>query len=196
VAPVEREWVDPQSRVPRRSSSSPAATSFPWDYNLGYSFAFITDFVIPASPRLWPVPGVRPHSMKRYDDTMLFPFGAHRHGLETSTERAAIRKLNKIHGHYNISNTDYRHILAGHLVSAIDWINAYGWRTLSKHEERALLRTHIRLGELMGIKDIPQTYDEFKQWLENDIKSAAPGTSSRTIRAHLIPWSCTRPVAS
>jgi hypothetical protein len=83
---------------------------FPWDYNLA---------------RLWPAPGeFAHHSMKRYDDTMLFPFDAHRHGLETSTERATIRKLNKIHGHYNISNTDYRHILAGHLVSAIDWINA------------------------------------------------------------------------
>lgn len=110
------------------------------------------------------------HSMKRYDDTMPFPFDAHRHGLETGRGGDTIRKLNRIHGHYDISNTDYLHILAGHLVSAIDWINAYGWRHLTEGEQRALVLTHRRLGTLMGIKDIPESYEQFKSWLDDDTK--------------------------
>ncbi|MGW4421578.1 oxygenase MpaB family protein [Streptosporangium sp. NPDC004631] len=144
---------------------------FPWDYNTGYSFAFITDFVIPSITHTLASTGEFAHrSMKRYDDTMLFPFDAHRHGLEAPDGRATVRALNRIHAHYDIDNTDYLHILAGHLVSAIDWINAYGWRTLSEPEERALVLTHRRLGQMMGIKNLPETYEDFKAWLEADIK--------------------------
>ncbi|MFC0842143.1 oxygenase MpaB family protein [Streptomyces noboritoensis] len=144
---------------------------FPWDYNTGYSFAFVTDFVIPTvTHELASTGQFAHHSMKRYDDTMLFPFDAHRHGLESGEGRATIRKLNKIHSHYGISNQDYLHILAGHLVCAVDWINAYGWRPLCDNEVRALVLTHRRLGQLMGIKDIPETYEQFKRWIDNDIE--------------------------
>ncbi|MEV4559522.1 oxygenase MpaB family protein [Kitasatospora sp. NPDC049285] len=144
---------------------------FPWDYHTGWSFALVTDFVIPSITHTLAGTGEFAHrGMKRYDDTMLFPFEAHRDGLDSAHGREAVRALNKIHGRYTISNEDYLHILAGHVVAAIDWINQYGWRPLSDHEQRAIALAHRRLGELMGIKDIPSSYDEFKTWLERDIQ--------------------------
>ncbi|MEV6558152.1 oxygenase MpaB family protein [Nocardia sp. NPDC051756] len=142
---------------------------FPWDYNTGYSFAFATDFVIPAIAHMLAATGeFAHHSMKRYDDTMLFPFEAHRFGLESPHGRDTMRALNKIHSNYEIANDDYLHILTSHLVASIDWINAYAWRRLSPHEERALVLTHRRFGELMGIKGIPADFDGFRSWLERD----------------------------
>lgn len=147
---------------------------FPWDYNTGWSFALVTDFVIPTITHTLASTGeFAHHGMKRYDDTMLFPFEAHRDGLESAHGRQAVRGLNKIHGRYDISNEDYLHILAGHVVAAIEWINNYSWRRLSDHEERAIALAHHRLGELMGIKDVPRDYAGFKAWLEHDISTRA-----------------------
>jgi hypothetical protein len=144
---------------------------FPWDYNTGYSFALVTDFVIPSITHTLAATGEFAHrGMKRFDDTMLFPYEAHGAGLETQHGRNTVRALNKIHGHYDISNEDYLHILASHLISAIDWINNYGWRPLSEHEARAMVLTFRRLGELMGIKDIPRSHAEFAAWLERDVR--------------------------
>ncbi|ARZ72535.1 DUF2236 domain-containing protein [Streptomyces sp. HU2014] len=143
---------------------------FPWDYNTGWSFALVTDFVIPSITHTLASTGeFAHHPMKRYDDTMLFPFEAHRHGLDSAHGRKTVRALNKVHGHYDISNDDYLHILAGHVVAAIEWINHYSWRRLSETEERAIALAHHRLGELMGIKNIPRDYGGFKTWLEHDI---------------------------
>ncbi|GAA0424926.1 oxygenase MpaB family protein [Streptomyces luteireticuli] len=145
---------------------------FPWDYNQGYSFAFVTDFAIPSITETLAATGeFAHHGMKRFDDTMLFPYEAHRAGLESRYGRDVVRALNKIHSHYEISNEDYLHILASHLVSAVTWINAYGWRPLSHPETRALTLAYRRLGELMGIKDIPADYQEFAAWLAEDLRT-------------------------
>ncbi|WP_369382956.1 oxygenase MpaB family protein [Streptomyces sp. cg36] len=147
---------------------------FPWDYNQGYSFAFVTDFAIPSITQSLAATGeFAHHGMKRFDDTMLFPYEAHRAGLESRYGRDVVRALNNIHSHYEISNEDYLHILTGHLVSAVTWINSYSWRKLSPSETHALVLAHRRLGELMGIKNIPVDYAGFAAWLESDLEERA-----------------------
>ena len=41
------------------------------------------------------------------------------------------------------------------------WIEAYGWRRLDDHELAAITKVTTRFGELMGIKDLPTTYDGY-----------------------------------
>jgi hypothetical protein len=143
---------------------------FPWDYNQGFSFALVTDYVIPAiSHTLASTGEFAHHGMKRFDDTMLFPFEAHGAGMENPHGRDTIRALNKLHAHYDISNDDYLHILVCHLTAAVDWINAYSWRRLTDNEIHAMVLTYRRLGELMGIKNIPATHADVVAWRDHDI---------------------------
>lgn len=46
------------------------------------------------------------------------------------------------------------------------WVEAYAWRRLSRHEIVASAGRYRTLGRHMGIKDVPQTYEEFEACLD------------------------------
>ncbi|WP_017605465.1 oxygenase MpaB family protein, partial [Nocardiopsis alkaliphila] len=43
----------------------------------------------------------------------------------------------------------------------------YGWRRLSDHEISGITNYYRKLGKYMGIKDIPQTYEEFRDLMDS-----------------------------
>ncbi|MEV6235117.1 oxygenase MpaB family protein [Lentzea sp. NPDC051838] len=142
---------------------------FPWDYRVGFQLAVMTDIVVPSISRLLQRTGqFTGHGQKRFDDTMLFEYELKRTGLDSPHGRETVRALNKIHGRYEIPNEDYRYLLASQTLGPIRWINAYGWRPLSTVEERALILTGRRMGELMGIKDIPPDREGFEEVLHSE----------------------------
>jgi hypothetical protein len=71
-----------------------------------------------------------------------------------------------MHGHYQISNDDFRYVLSTFVVVPKRWIDDFGWRPLLLAEERALLRYYVELGRHMGIRDIPETYEEFEDLMD------------------------------
>jgi hypothetical protein len=137
---------------------------FPWDYTQGISIAFLRDYGVPSISRLLD----RTHEFadngqKRYDDTVLFGFEGARDGLDSPHGRHAVRRLNGIHGRFDISNEDYLYVLATLVVGPVRWIEAYGWRRLCEQEIRAYALTNARLGALMGIRDVPRDYAGFER---------------------------------
>jgi hypothetical protein len=139
---------------------------FPWDYTQGISLAFLRDYGVPRISRLLDRTGeFADDGQKRYDDTVLFGFEGAREGLDSPHGRATVRRLNRIHGRYDIANDDYRYVLATLVVGPVRWINAYGWRPLCEQEIRAYVLTNRRLGELMGIHDLPADYPGFERLL-------------------------------
>ena len=88
-------------------------------------------------------------------------------GLRQHPGRRAMRRINQMHGMYDISNDDMRYVLSTFVVVPKRWIDEFGWRPLTRPTRRrrtALLR---RLGKRMGIKDIPETYAGFEQLLDD-----------------------------
>ncbi|MDJ1642734.1 oxygenase MpaB family protein [Streptomyces pakalii] len=147
---------------------------FPLDYRMGFELAILTDFTMPSISGLFLSTGqVRHHGQKRFDDAMLFEYEMKRAGLDSPHGRASVRALNKIHGHYDISNDDYLFVLASHTLNAIHWINAHGWRRLTGIEVAAMVNTNRRMGTLMGIKDIPADYAGFTDLLETQLRERA-----------------------
>ena len=139
---------------------------FPWDYNQGIAIAFLRDYGVPEiSALLDKTREFADHGQKRYDDTLLFGFEAVRDGLDSPHGHATVRRLNRIHGHYDIDNDDFRYVLATLVVGPVRWINAYGWRPLCDNEIWSYVRTNARLGELMGIRGIPADYAGFERLL-------------------------------
>jgi hypothetical protein len=140
---------------------------FPWEYVQGTSIAFMRDYGVPSISRLLDRTGqFEHHGQKRYDDTILIGYEATVETLESPRGRAAIRQLNRIHGKYDIPNDEFRYVLATTIVGPKRFIDAYGWRPLHPHEVEAMHRVTTRFGELMGIKDLPDSYEGYERLLD------------------------------
>jgi hypothetical protein len=132
---------------------------FPWDYTQGTGIAFLRDFGVPSIARLLDrTREFADHGVKRYDDTILIGDEATLDGIDSARGHAAVRRLNRIHGHYDIPPDEYAYVLATTIVGPVEWIRQYGWRDLHPHETAAIARITTRFGELMGLKDLPTTY--------------------------------------
>lgn len=135
---------------------------FPWDYTQGTGIAFLRDYGIPTISALLDRTGeFEHHGVKRYDDTLLVAEEAALEGLDSPRGHATLRRLNRIHGHYDIPNDEFQFVLATTIVGPVEWIRAYGWRDLDPIELQALANLTTRFGELMGIKGLPTTYDGY-----------------------------------
>jgi ER-bound oxygenase mpaB/B'/Rubber oxygenase, catalytic domain len=136
---------------------------FPWDMNQALSFALFRTYAVPSIGRLLDETGeFARDAQKRYDDTGLLLDEPSRHGLHSERGRRAIRRINQMHGRYDIAPDDLRYVLSTFVVTPKRWMDDYGWRPFSPGEVRASVRYYAELGRLMGIKDVPQTYDDFE----------------------------------
>ena len=139
---------------------------FPWDYVQGTGIAFLRDYGVPSIARLLDRTGeFEHHGIKRYDDTLLIGEESTVDGINSPRSHAAVRRLNKIHGHYDIPDDEFAFVLATTIVGPVRWINEFGWRPLDFKEMAALTKVTTRFGELMGLKGLPTTYDGYERLL-------------------------------
>ena len=140
---------------------------FPWDVQQSLSFALFRTYAVPSIGRLLFDTGeFTEDTQKRHDDTALVLESVLDEGMESPKGRAAVRRMNQMHGSYDISNDDMRYVLATFVVIPQRWIRDYGWRKGVEAEQIAAVRYYQRMGRLMGIKDIPATFAEFEELLD------------------------------
>jgi uncharacterized protein (DUF2236 family) len=143
------------------------AHEFPWDMNQSLSFALFRTYAVPSIGRLLAQTGeFTERVQKRYDDTGLILDAVIEHGFASREGRAAIRRMNQMHGSYDISNGDMLYVLSTFVVVPIRWIDDLGWRKLSETEKVAGANYYRELGRHMGMKDIPATHQEFAAYLD------------------------------
>src|SRR4051812_48777841 len=143
------------------------AHEFPWDMSQSLSFALFRTFAVPGIGGLVASTGEfldRPQ--KRYDDTVLILDAIVEHGFDSDEGRAALRRMNHMHGAYAIGNDDLRYVLSTFVVMPIRWIDAYGWRRLTETERIASADYYRLLGRRMGIRDVPETWQAFSRHLD------------------------------
>ncbi len=141
---------------------------FPWDYQQGTGIAFMRDYGIPGIAALLDRTGEFEHDgVKRYDDTLLIGDEATLDGIDSPRSHAALRRLNRIHGRYEIPEDLFHYVLATTIVGPVEWIRQYGWRALHPHELAANATVTTRFGELMGLKGLPTTYDGYHRLLRD-----------------------------
>ena len=58
-------------------------------------------------------------------------------------------------------------MLATTIVGPKRWIDRFGWRALDRHEVEAMHRVTTRFGELMGVKDLPTSYEGYERYLDD-----------------------------
>ncbi|MCQ9133622.1 oxygenase MpaB family protein [Streptomyces hilarionis] len=144
-----------------------AAYEFPWDVTRALELALYRTYAVPSIGRLLAQTAeLTDRAQKRYDDTSLLLDAVVEHGFDSEQGRTAVRRINRMHRSYDISNDDMRYVLCTFVVMPKRWIDAYGWRRLSRHEIVACGVYYRTLGQRMGIKDIPATYEEFEACLD------------------------------
>jgi len=137
---------------------------FPWDFNRALEVALYKTFAVPSIAKiLHNTKQFENHSQKRYDDTDLILSEIIENGLQ-GRGLQAIERLNFIHSNYKITNEDYLYVLSTFIFDTGNWINKYGYRKLSSHEELAGFYVWKQIGEQMNIKNIPTTITAFKKY--------------------------------
>ncbi|MCL8009701.1 oxygenase MpaB family protein [Streptomyces sp. AS02] len=144
-----------------------AVYEFPWDFTRALELALYRTYAVPAIGRLLAETAeLTDRAQKRYDDTSLLLDAVVEHGFGSEQGRTAIRRINQMHRSYDISNDDMRYVLCTFVVMPKRWIDAYGWRRLSRHEIVASAVHYRTLGRHMGIEGVPETYEEFEACLD------------------------------
>ncbi|KAL0581167.1 hypothetical protein V5O48_000857 [Marasmius crinis-equi] len=114
----------------------------------------------------------------------------------------AIARTNWLHSRYNIRNDDYLYTLAlfafepavrVELKSLTNyakgllqkWAAKYGWRPLTPLEEHAFYIFWVEIGKRMGINDIPESAEEFKEWVEDfEAKYMVPAQTNHDVATY------------
>ncbi|OEV12780.1 oxygenase MpaB family protein [Streptomyces nanshensis] len=140
---------------------------FPWDYTRSLELALYRTYAVPSIGRLLAhTAELTDRTQKRYDDTTLLLDAVVEHGFSSDEGRTAIRRINQMHRSYDIPDDDMRYVLCTFVVMPKRWLDAYGWRPLSRLEQQAAARYWATLGRHMGIPRIPEGYDAFETYLD------------------------------
>lgn len=141
------------------------AYEFPWDLTRSLEIALLKTFCVPSISKLLDRTGeFRNYPQKRYDDTALLTAEIVKWGYDSDRGREAIARINRIHGHFSISNEDFLYVLSTFIYEPIRWNSRFGWRQLCEQEKLASFYFWKAVGERMNIKNIPETYQEFETY--------------------------------
>lgn len=140
-----------------------ALVEFPWDVTRALELALYRTFAVPTIAALLDETGeFRLRAQRRYDDTVLLLGEVLVHGPDSLPGRAALSRINRIHSRFEISQADYRYVLATFVFVPVRWLERYGWRPLTDVERLGSFHYYRAVGHRMGIRDIPQSYEAFE----------------------------------
>jgi hypothetical protein len=142
-----------------------AAFEFPFDLTRSLEFALFRTFAVPSiSALLDSTHEFGDRAQKRYDDTDLILSQIYEYGYDSERGRAALRRMNRIHGRFEISNDDFLYVLSTFVFEPIRWIRKYGWRDTVEQERLAFFHFWREVGKRMNIRDIPSEFDDFERY--------------------------------
>jgi hypothetical protein len=136
---------------------------FPWDITRALELALFRTYCVPSIGGLLDATrefGTR--GQLRYEDTSLLLSRVLESGF-TGRGMDAIRRINKIHARFAISNDDMRYVLSTFVSVPLRWLEQYGYRPLLEAERIATHNYYRALGTYMGIEDIPASWQEMLQ---------------------------------
>ncbi len=141
---------------------------FAWDIERALEFALFRTYAVPAISGLLARTGeFQKRPRKRYDDTELILSEIQENGFDSDRGRRALGRMNAMHGRFRIAEGDMLYVLSTFVVEPIRWLERYGRRPMTPHEQRAWCNYHRKLGELMGIPAIPGDLETFRRFNED-----------------------------
>ena len=173
---------------------------FPWDTTRSLEFALFRTFAVPSIGGLLDRTGeFAQRPQKRYDDTDLILSEILEHGYDSERGRAAIRRMNRLHGRFDISNEDYLYVASTFIFEPIRWNARFGWRPLIDQEKLAAFYYWREIGRRMNIRSIPDGLGELERYnveyeREHFRYSDANRRVAAAVRNMFLGWFLPRPL--
>lgn len=177
-----------------------ASYEFPFDTTRALEFAIYRTLAVPSISGLLAQTGEflqRPQ--KRYDDTDLIISELYEHGYSSARGKAALRRMNRMHGRFPISNDDYVYVLSTFVLEPIRWMDRFGWRAMVSNERLGLFHFWRAIGRRMNIKAIPTNLadlDRYNREYEQAHFHYTPANRqlAATLRDTYLGWYIPRPL--
>jgi len=161
---AEIEALDPLADHQRIALLS-CRVDFAWDTTRALEFALFRTFAVPSISALLHGTGeFRRRPQKRYDDTDIIVSTLIECGYDSERGKAALARMNQLHGRFNIRNEDFLYVLSTFIFEPIRWNARFGWRPMSDKERIALFHFWRAVGERMRISAIPADYAAFERF--------------------------------
>jgi hypothetical protein len=142
-----------------------SAYEFPYLSRKSLEFALFRTYAVPSISGLLASTGqFDGYGQRRYDDTALILAEITENGYDSERGRAALRRMNRMHGRFDISNDDYLYVLSTFIYEPIRWNQRFAWRKSTEIERQASYVFWREVGRRMNIKDIPASYEAFEQF--------------------------------
>ena len=167
---------------------------FPWDTTRALELALFRTFAVPSVAALLDSTGEFGRAaQKRYDDTDLILSTIVEAGYDSEEGKRAIRRMNQIHGRFEVSNDDFLYVLSSFVFEPIRWNARFGWRPLIEAERLATFHFWRAVGRLMAIREIPERYEEFERFNEeyeerHFVRSPAAERVGEATRDMFLTW--------
>lgn len=163
----ELKTLDPQTDYERMVYLL-SVYEFSWDIEKALEFALFRTYAVPSISGLLSRTGAfGTQTRKRYDDTELILSEIAENGQDSENGRAAITRMNDMHARYKISNDDMLYVLSTFVVEPVTWLSRFGKRPMRPTELEACVAYYKALGTKMGIRDIPNTFADFKTYQQS-----------------------------
>ncbi|NYI06858.1 oxygenase MpaB family protein [Allostreptomyces psammosilenae] len=181
-----------------------ALDTCPADLEIGFALAFQRTYGLPAVATALHATGKavsRPR--ERAKDTGRVMYAVIRHGLAPgSPGHAAVRRLDALHAPHWLGADAARYVIAALIVVPLRWLDRHGRRPACHHERAAAHRLFTEMGELMGVRGLPTSWESTAAWadaFEADHFRYTPEAgrlmaATRTYLAHRLPTAL-RPLA-
>ncbi len=136
---------------------------FPFDTTRSLELALFRTFALAkGTPLLASTGELTRRTQKRYDDTYLIISEILENGYDSPRGRAALRRMNRMHGHYTIPNDEFLYTLSTFVFEPLRWNARFGWRPVTEKEKLAGFEYWRQLGRRMNIKEIPDALEVFE----------------------------------
>jgi len=144
-----------------------SSREFSWDIERALEFALFRTYAVPSISGLLTKTGEFEHRpRKRYDDTELILAEIMESGFDSDRGRRALARMNDMHGRFRIADSDLLYVLSTFVFEPIRWLQRYGRRPMTAHEQLAWFNYYRGLGERMKIAGIPEDLDDFRRFNE------------------------------
>jgi ER-bound oxygenase mpaB/B'/Rubber oxygenase, catalytic domain len=160
----EIEQLDP-IRDHQRIIFLSARVDFPFDTTRALEFALFRTFCSPPISQILDETGeFQNRTAKRYEDTDILISEIVERGYNSEEGRKAIRRMNQLHGRFQIANEDFLYVLSTFIFEPIRWNAKFGWRPLIEKEKLGYFYFWREVGERMGIREIPEEYAAYEKF--------------------------------
>src|SRR5437773_2363347 len=104
---------------------------FPFDTTRALELALFRTYGVPSISELLDRTGeFQQRPDKRYDDTDIIVSELMEWGYDSERGKRALRRMNQLHGRFQIANQDFLYVLSTFVFEPIRWNQLFGWRPM------------------------------------------------------------------